>query len=115
MRPRVAELMPPVLSNDFTFVDLINGPEMSIAVFVQINRLEDMSIKRHLRRELSLIVRAVEAHFQFCAVLRVRLSEVHGLERLLRKLDAGGLVDAGESRDGLLAVVKVLVVLLHIF
>lgn len=43
-------------------------------------------------RELRLVVRAVEAHFELREVLRVFFDVVHGAEGGLASIEAGGLV-----------------------
>lgn len=114
VRPRVTELMPPVLTDNLVLVDLVDAPQVPILFFVQVNRLEDVFLEGNLGRELGLVVCAVEAHFQTGAVLRVRLDEVHWFEGFLCHLQAGGLIDAGERGDGLVGVVVVFVVVLHV-
>ena len=87
---------------------------MAVAVFVQINRLENVLVKRHVGRELALVIRAVEAHFELGAVLRVHFDVVHWFERFLGHFVAHGLVDGRELGYGLVWVVEVFVVLAHI-
>lgn len=115
VRPRVAELMPPVFADDLAFVDLIDAPEMAVAVFVQIDSLENVFVEIHLRRELALVVRAVEAHFQLRSVLVVHFDVVHRLEVLFGVFVARALVNVGELGDGFGGVVEVLVMVFHVF
>lgn len=114
VRKGVAELMPPVLADDLCRVDVVNGPEVPIALFVEEDGLEDVVLKRDLGRELGLVVCAVEAHFQLAAVLGVHFNVVHWFEGLLSHFEAYGLVDAREGADGLRGRVEVFVVLLHV-
>lgn len=114
VRPRVAELVPPVLAEHLALVDLVQRPEVPVAVLVQEDGLEDVLLQRQLRRELRLVVGAVEAHLQLREVLGVHLDHVHGLVRLLRELHPRRLVLAGERGYRLLLVVEHLVVLLHV-
>lgn len=60
--PRVTQLMPPILPDDLVLINLVVGPEVSIALFVQIYGLENMPVKVDLGRELGLVVGAVETH-----------------------------------------------------
>lgn len=110
----MAELMPPVLSYNLRLVNLVDAPQVSIAVFVEINRLENMLIKVHFGGELRLVVCAVEAHLELGLVLVVHFDVVHGLEVLFGVLVARRLVDVGELGDDFGRVVEVLVVVFHI-
>lgn len=110
----VAELMPPVLSNNLTLVDFVDTPEMAIALFVQVDSLEDMVLEGDFRRKLRLVVGTVKAHFELLEILGVFFDVVHGLIGFLCHFEADGLVDAGDLSDGLVRVVEVLVVLLHV-
>jgi len=56
----VAELVPPVLANNFGLVDFVNGPEVAVAGFVEEDCLENVAVKVHVGRELGLVVCAVE-------------------------------------------------------
>jgi hypothetical protein len=87
---------------------------MSIAVFIQIDGLENMFVKLDLGWKLALVICAVEAHFEFGQIGRVHFDVVHGLEILLRPLVARGLVGVGEFGNGSRLVVEVLVVLAHV-
>lgn len=115
MRPTVAELMPPVLANNFTLVNLINGPEMSIAFFVEEDGLEDVFLKGDLGRELSLVVGAIKAHFQFSEILLIVSDEIHCFEVVFGEVATGLGVDSVDLRDCDVLRVEVLVVLLHVF
>lgn len=61
--PGVAELVPPVLADDFGFVDLVAGPEVRVACLAYDDGLGDVVFEGDLVRELRLVVGAVEAHF----------------------------------------------------
>jgi len=95
-------------------VDLVNVPEVAVTGFVEVDGLEDVAVEVDLRRELRLVVCAVEAHLEFREVLVVHFDVVHGLEALLGHFNACRLVDARQYRHGLLRVVEVLVVLAHV-
>lgn len=62
MRVAVAELVPPVPTNDAAFADLAVGPSVSVSVCIQVDGLEDVLLKRHGLGELALLIRRVEAH-----------------------------------------------------
>ena len=73
----MAQLMPPILSNDLVFPDLIPAPCVLVLV-VQEDSLEDMLLYRQLLLlELILEVAAVEAHFKLARVLRRVFNEIH--------------------------------------
>lgn len=73
----MAQLMPPILSNDLVFPDLIPAPCVLVLV-VQEDSLEDMLLYGQLLLlELILEVAAVEAHFQLAGILGRVLDEVH--------------------------------------
>ena len=110
----VAELVPPVLADDGGRVDLLVGPQVRVARLVEEDGLEHVVLERHGGRELGLVVGAVEAHFELRRVGRVFLDVVHRLVVGGAVGVAGGLVDAGEGRDGAIRVVEVLVVPLHV-
>lgn len=60
VRVGVAELVPPVFADDFGLVDFVDGPEVPVAVFVEENGLEDVTVKVHVGGKLGLVVCAVE-------------------------------------------------------
>lgn len=76
----MAKLMPPILANDFRRVDLIDGPQMGISIFVQEDGLEDVVFEIDVLWELRLVVRAVETHLEFGLVFGILFDEIHGLE-----------------------------------
>ena len=112
MCPAVAELVPPILSDDFGLVDFIDWPEFAVAVIVEEDGLEDVVFKGDFGGELGLVVGGVEAHFEFGAVGWVGFDVVHGTEVLFGVVDAGRVVAAGEVGNGS-AVFEVLVVAFH--
>lgn len=69
MGPGVAELVPPILTDDFGRVDFLVGPEMAVAGLVEEDGLEDVLVEGvgigGDGGELGLVVCAVEAHFEF--------------------------------------------------
>lgn len=72
--------MPPVLADDLVLVDLVDAPEVAVALFVEVDGLEHVLVKGYVWRELRLVVCAVEAHFELGAVLRVHFDVVHWFE-----------------------------------
>lgn len=114
VRERMAELMPPILSDDLTLVDLVDTPEMAIAFLIQVNSLENMVVEWNFRGKLRLVVSAIEAHFEFLVILGVFFDVVHGLVGFLCHFEADGLVDAGEVGDSLGGVVEIFVVGRHV-
>ena len=114
MRKGVAKLMPPVLADDLARVDIINRPQMAIALLVEEDGLEDVVFKGHLGRELGLIVCAVKAHFQLAAVLGVHFDVVHWLKGLFSHFEADGLIDTREGADGLGGRIEIFVISLHV-
>ncbi len=77
MREGVAELVPPVLADDFGFVDLVIRPEVRVARLVEEDGLEDVVLEGDLVWELGLVVGAVEAHLEFGGVGGVFFDVVH--------------------------------------
>ena len=73
----MAQLMPPILTNNFVFPDLVSAPCVRVLV-VQENSLEDMLFHGQLLLlKLILEVAAVEAHFQLAGILGRILDKVH--------------------------------------
>jgi hypothetical protein len=95
VRPGVAELVPPVLTDDFGGVNLRAGPEMRVPRVVEEDGLEDVVFEGDGARELRLVVGAVEAHFEFGWVGEVFFDVVHGFEGGGGEAVADGLVGAG--------------------
>ena len=114
VRPGVAELMPPVLADDLALVDLVDSPEVAVAVLVQEDGLEDVFLERHVGRELRLVVRAVEAHLQLRHVRRVRPDEIHSFEVVFAEVASFGMVDAVDLPYSEALIVEVLVMTLHV-
>ena len=56
--------MPPVFSNYLTWIYLVVCPELSVAVLVEVDSLENVVVEIDVRGELALVVRAVETHLQ---------------------------------------------------
>ena len=84
MLPPMAELVPPLLLDDFALVDLIHGPQVLVRL-VEEDGLEDVAVVRPrcfeailVGSELVLVVCAVEGHLDFLGILRVAVSEIHG-------------------------------------
>ena len=80
----MSQLMPPLLFNHFTLVNLINRPQMPIAL-IQENALENMILVRYggfvrimIQSELMLVVGAVERHLDLVRILGVGVRVVHG-------------------------------------
>lgn len=114
VRPGMAELVPPILPDDFVRVNLVDTPEVSIALLIQVNSLEYVLVKGNVGWELALVVCAVEAHFELGAILRVHLDVVHWLKVFFGIFVALGLVDIRERFGGLLVAIEVLVVIAHV-
>lgn len=87
---------------------------MAITVFVQVDGLEDVVLKRDTFGELGLIVGSVEGHFELGEILVVHLDVVHWSEALSGKVIAGALVFAGQGCDSEVILIEVLVVFLHV-
>ena len=83
MLPPMSQLMPPLFLNHFTLINLINCPQMPVAL-VQENALENMILVRYgrfvrimIQSELMLVVGAIERHLNLVRVLGVGVRVVH--------------------------------------
>ena len=65
MRPGMAQLVPPILTNNFVLVDLVDTPEVAVSFLIQVDGLEDVLVKGNLRWKLTLVICAIKAHFKF--------------------------------------------------
>jgi hypothetical protein len=54
--------MPLVLPDHLTRFSLIIGPQLPVPMIVKKDGLKDVTVEVHVRRDLSLVVCAVEAH-----------------------------------------------------
>ena len=86
MLPAMAQLVPPFPLDDGGRVDLIDGPEVGVAV-VEEDGLKDVILVGDggfggivVEAELVLVVCAVEGHFDFGHVFGVGVRVVHGSE-----------------------------------
>lgn len=86
MLPAMAQLVPPFSLDDGRRVDLIDGPEVRVAV-VEEDGLEDVVFVGDggfggvvIHAELVLVVGAVEGHFDFGHIFGVGVRVVHGSE-----------------------------------
>ena len=94
----VAELMPPIFTNDFRRVDFVLGPKMAVACFVEENGLEDVIFKGDGGWELRLVICTVEAHFKFCEIFGIHFDIV--LEPHLA-VDSVWMIEFAEETRGL--------------
>ena len=93
MRPGMAQLVPPILTNNFVLVGevlIVGGgdggclrealkhpavervryigidtPEVAVSFLIQVDGLEDVLVKGNLRWKLTLVICAIKAHFKF--------------------------------------------------
>ena len=73
----MAQLMPPILSNDLVLPDFVSAPCVRVLV-IQENSLEDMLFHGQLLLlKLILEIATVETHFQLAGILGRVLDEVH--------------------------------------